>query len=165
MKTERGFTLVELMVVVAMIAIMMASMGLAVAKAQQRARISRATQEVRELTNAILAFEQYARGRSLAGYTTGGWTQCSAGTLKIVLGGTTGESGEQVPVLFDAGLKGERFRDPWGTVYEYMIAQNGDIGGDGQQSGVGAARFMTSMALPNFFRLSRKERMRDDRGQ
>lgn len=157
-KFLRGFTLIELMVVLAIVGILMASMTMAVAKARRRAMIARATQEVRELTNAILAFEQYARDRSLAGYTTGSWTECNEGSMRMVLGGETGESGEQVPVLYDAGLAGSKFRDPWGTSYQYMIASNGRLGGDGEQAEVDKITFKTAAALPNFFRLSREER-------
>ena len=54
---RRGFTLVELLVVLAMIAILIGSMGVAVIGAKRRAKMSKASQEIHEMTNAILAFE------------------------------------------------------------------------------------------------------------
>ena len=63
----RGFTLIELLVVLAMIMILAGAMTASVNAARRRARISKAQQEMKELTNAILAFEQYAPGRTLEG--------------------------------------------------------------------------------------------------
>ena len=52
----RGFTLIELLVVIAMIAILMGAIGSSMNQARKRAMISKATQDVKEMTNAILAF-------------------------------------------------------------------------------------------------------------
>ena len=46
MKMKKAFTLVEMIVVVAVIAILMASIGVAVNKAQLRSRIARAETEI-----------------------------------------------------------------------------------------------------------------------
>jgi prepilin-type N-terminal cleavage/methylation domain-containing protein len=89
----RGFTLVELLVALGMIALLSAAMTVAVSRAQLRAKVSKATQEIREMTNAILAFEQYARGRTLANHVNGGWVECSEGNMRMILGGETGENG------------------------------------------------------------------------
>ncbi|MBR4614856.1 MAG: prepilin-type N-terminal cleavage/methylation domain-containing protein, partial [Kiritimatiellae bacterium] len=59
---KRGFTLVELMVVVAMIAIFMAAVGTAVGKTRERARIEKARSDVKVISQAILAWENYSRG-------------------------------------------------------------------------------------------------------
>ena len=47
---REGFTLIELMVVVAMIAIISAAMTVSVAGAQERARVQKATVEVKSIT-------------------------------------------------------------------------------------------------------------------
>ena len=114
MKARKAFTLIELMVVVAMIALLMAAMTTSISKARTRAKIAKATQEAKELTNAVLAYEQYANNHSLEDVATGGgWVECNEGSLKMVLGGLTGENGEKIPVLYNAALTGNgRMRSP-----------------------------------------------------
>ena len=56
---KKAFTLVELIVVIAIIAILMASIGASVRKAQLRSRIARAEAEANEITNAIRAYENF----------------------------------------------------------------------------------------------------------
>lgn len=151
----RGFTLVELLVALGMIALLSAAMTVAVSRAQLRAKVSKATQEIREMTNAILAFEQYARGRTLANHVNGGWVECSEGNMRMILGGETGENGEQVPVLYNAAITGGVLRDPWGTPYQYTIQNTS--GESAPQEG-GGSEYITAPALPNFFRLTIDER-------
>jgi len=149
---KRGFTLIELIVVVAMIMIITGAMTVSVQKARTRAMIAKATQETREMTNAILAYEQYAKNRSLADKTTGSsWATCTEGAMSMILGRVTGENGEKVPVLFNAVIRSGELRDPWGTAYEYMIDKTADLG-DSVQSP------QTAAVLPNVNRLTDKER-------
>ena len=132
-RMRTGFTLVEMIVVIAMIAIIMGSMTASVQKARERARIARATQEVREMTNAILAYEQYAVGHTLDRVMNPSWTSCSEGNMKMILGGETGANGEKIPVLFNATVK------------------NGELR---------TSSFETALALPNYYRLTDRERSR-----
>ena len=67
---RRGFTLIELLVVIGMIAVLTGAVGSSMSQARRRAQIARATQDAKEMTNAILAFENYAKGRSLKNYAT-----------------------------------------------------------------------------------------------
>ena len=148
-----GFTLVELMVVIAMIAVIMAAMTTSVKQARQRARIARATQEVREMTNAILAYEQYAVGHTLENVEQKSWTKCTESNMKMILGGEKGENGETVPVLFNATVKNGSLLDPWGNPYEYMIEKTAELSDS-------TGSFTTAVALPNFYRLTDSERGR-----
>lgn len=149
---KKAFTLVEMLVVIAMIAVMMTAMTVSVAKARQRARIARATQETREITNAILAYEQYAKNHTLDDKVTdGSWKPCTEGDLGFILGDETSDGGEEIPVLFNANIITGNIRDPWGRPYEYMIEKTGDLGNT-----VRAPR--TAAALPNYYRLTDKER-------
>ena len=148
-----GFTLVELVVVIAMIAVIMAAMTTSVQQARQRARIARATQEVREMTNAILAYEQYAVGHTLEKVLAPSWTDCTEGSMKMILGGETGENGETVPVLFNATVKNGSLLDPWGNPYQYMIDKTAELSD-------ATGSFETAVALPNFYRLTDSERGR-----
>lgn len=154
---RRAFTLIELLVVLAMIAILVGAMAASVNSARRRARISKAQQEMKELTNAILAFEQYAKGRTLDGYETGGWKACDEKSLALVLGGLTGESGDKVPVLYAASLTDGRMLDPWGKPYEFIIEKTGTLESGGGTAGAGI-NYKTAPQLPNFFRLQPEER-------
>lgn len=155
---KKAFTLIELMVVVAMIAIIAGAMTTSVQQARRRAGIAKAKQEAKELTNAILAFEQYAPGHSLDTVATGGgWKECTEGALSMVLGGATGDNGETVPVLYNAALTGGRMLDPWRHPYEFMIEKTGSLNGGGGEEAKGT-QFIAAPHLPNFFRLADKER-------
>ena len=154
---RRGFTLIELMVVMAMIAVIAAAFVTSVAKARQRAFISRATAEVREMTNAILAYEQYAENRSLASVARGAWTDCSEGEMGMILGNKTGDNGERIPVLYNAHVRAGYLRDPWGKPYQFLIENTGALAGGGDDEAKGTS-YSTAAALPNFFRITDAER-------
>ena len=149
---RRGFTLIELLVVIGMIAVLMGAMGASTVKARTRAKIARATQEVKEMTNAILAFENYAPGHTLANHANGSWAPCTEGSMAMILGRETGENGEQVPVLYNASIRGGQLLDPWGHPYEYMIEKTEPFAASA------VPNLLTAPALPNYFRLSDKER-------
>ena len=151
---RRAFTLVELLVVIGMIAVLIAAMTTSVQKARTRAMVTKATQEAKEMTNAILAFEQYARGHSLEDYKQDSWAPCNEGAkaMAAILGRARGESGEQVPVLFNASVRGGKLLDPWGRPYEYRIEAT-DV-----WNGSDVPELVTAPALPNYFRLTDKER-------
>lgn len=152
---KRGFTLIELLVVIAMIAVLAGAFTSSVASARRRANVSRATQEVKEMTNAILGYEQYAQNRSLESVANGGWQECSESAMAMILGRVTGDNGEQVPVLYNGHVRNGALRDPWGHPYQYMITKTSDIEGGEEAKGTA---FKTGAALPNFFRLTDKER-------
>jgi len=150
---KRAFTLVELLVVVGMLAILMGAMTSSVSGARKRAKISKATQDVKEITNAILAYQNYAEGRSLKNDASGSWKPATEGNLDMILGGRTNPNGGEVPVLYNAQITGGEIRDPWGKPYEFMIkrVQEEDDGGRRQN-------FVTAPTLPNFYRLTDEER-------
>ena len=149
---RRGFTLIELLVVIAMIAVLMGAVGTGMNQARRRAQIARATQDAKEMTNAILAFENYAKGRSLKNYATGSWKETTETSLSMILGGEESDSGEQVPVLYNAQIRNGQILDPWGRPYEFMIKRVGDITPPSSSS------FQTAPSLPNFYRLLDEER-------
>ena len=149
---KKGFTLIELLVVIAMIAVLTAAMGVSTMKARTRAKIARATQEAKEMTNAILAFEQYAPGHTLENYANGSWAPCTEGAMAMILGKEKGDNGEQVPVLYNAAVRGGKLLDPWGRPYEFMIEKTSPW------AATDVPDLLTAPALPNYFRLTDKER-------
>ena len=149
---KRGFTLIELLVVIAMIAILMGAIGSGMNQARKRAMIAKATQDVKEMTNAILAYENYAR--SLGDEVTN-WRDAEEGKMQMILGGRK-INNETVPVLYNAHIVKGAIRDPWGTPYQYMIRPANNINPDANADA--KLKFFTSYYLPNFYRLSDEER-------
>ncbi|MBR1921055.1 MAG: prepilin-type N-terminal cleavage/methylation domain-containing protein [Kiritimatiellae bacterium] len=148
---RKGFTLVELMVVVAMIAILMSAVGASVGQTRERARIERARSEVKTISQAILAWENYSRGgkNELDEMAD---EEASSSSLKFILGqGETASSGD-IPALFLAALSaGGKMRDPWGTPYRVRIKEGAITRPDN-------LNLSTCYYLPNFYRLSAEER-------
>lgn len=109
-----GFTMVELLVVIAMIMILAGSVTSAVASASRRANIMKATVDVQEMTNAILAYQNYGELKEMSDLPA---TEDNIGFLM----GKESENGKTVPVLYNATITsrgGERaVRDPWGNPY------------------------------------------------
>ena len=131
---RKAFTLVELLVVVGMIAILMGAMTSAVQSARQRARIQKATSDVKVISQAILAYEIWngdelptmgSRGKAAGG------VDATGSSLGFLIGrgnaeGVAGGSGSsQLPVLLMAQLRsGGAIVDPWGTPYKVTIAES-----------------------------------------
>lgn len=150
---RRGFTLIELLVVVAMIAIILGAITTSITSAQQRARIEKARSEVKAVSQAILAYENYAKGHELQPMEN---RDADSSSLGFLLGsGGTSETGGDIPVLLMASLAaGGAMRDPWGTPYKVTIRQ-GTV-----HVVIGAANgaMYTGCHLPNLYRLSEEER-------
>ena len=123
---RKGFTLIELLVVIGMIAVLTGAASSAVMKARKRSQIARAETETREMTNAILAYENWDDDRSLKRYQTSkSWQKTTEGNMAFILGEVQNKQGK-IPVLYNAAIVGGSIVDPWGTEYEYMISQAGD---------------------------------------
>ena len=152
---RRGFTLVELLVVVAMVGVLLTALSTSVAGAMQRAKIQKATGDVKVITQAILAYENYSHGgdHELPTMTR---TDADAGSLGFLVGGGgSADSGGNIPVLLMAAFRsGGRIVDPWGTAYKVTIR-----GADADVRIVSASSSMqTIFQYPNFYRLSPEER-------
>ena len=119
---KKGFTLIELIVVIAMLMLLTGAVTSALANARKRAKVSKATVVCQEMTNAILAYENYTKDHSLEKHaTSGSWQPASKGSIQFILGGEKAENGEDIPVLFNAEIKGTQMLDPWGNPYLYRI--------------------------------------------
>ena len=147
---KKGFTLIELLVVIAMIALLASSVTISVSNAQKRARISKADAEAHEITNAILAFENYSKDVSLAKYTMEE-QEANVSTLGFILGEATGRNGK-IPILYNAAADSSgKIRDPWGTPYKVTVRKVEDV------TMAGADDMQLKPFVPNWHQLTAGE--------
>lgn len=139
---KKAFTLVELIVVIAVIAILMAALGTGVRKAQSRSRIARAEAETGEITSAIRAYRNYVDD-GIPIQTA--WSDADESGLDYILGGRTDRAGKPVPVLYNASVMGGKIRDPWGTPYQFRVVK----AEDSSESDDVATSMETGVFLPN----------------
>ena len=141
-----GFTLVELLVVIAMLMLLAGAITSSVSSAQKRAKIAQATAEAQQMTNAILAYQHFGEDYTLPAYENG--TPADEGSLAFILGGKTGPNGETIPVLFNASVKGGKILDPWGHQYIVTIKKGANINPPPNSSD----NLKSYVAFPNFNR-------------
>ena len=150
---KRGFTLLELMVVICMIALIIAALATSLTSAQERARTEKARSEVKAIAQAILAYENFDRSNELPTMENSDADQSALGFL-IGQGGNA-ESGGKIPALLMAALQsGGKMRDPWGTPYKISIRS----GGASIKIESASGGMQTGFMFPNFYRLSEEER-------
>ena len=149
-----GFTLIELLVVIAMVAVIMGAMTTAVNGARARARVQKATSDVKVISQAILAYENYANGYELPTLTR---AEADRSNLGFLVGdGDAPKSGGRLPVLLEAALSGSKgaILDPWGHPYLVTIRK----GGATMKTKTATGSLNTGFYLPNFYRISENER-------
>lgn len=153
----RGFTLVELMVVIAMIALIMAALVTSLNSARQRARVQKATSDVKILTQAILAYENYDENHelpALGGTSPQGGVDIDQSSVGFIFGKKAVESGKVPNLILSALSAGGRMYDPWGIPYKVQIKPaTADVRID---AGVGTIQ--TGFWYPNHYRLTAEER-------
>lgn len=152
--SKSGFTLVELLVVIAMLAVLGGAVGSGVASAQKNAKIAKATVETREITNAILAYENANEKYELP---TINRQDASMSSLGFLLGqGGTAADGKKVPVLYNANLRNDkRVYDPWGIPYKVLIKRGSVKISSDRLEALSSVKPTTYM--PNFYRLNADE--------
>ena len=150
----RGFTLVELLVVVGMIAVLLGALSMSVSSAQERARRQKALAEVKTINQAILASENFKKGSALA--ASGGWQELTVGNFPDLFGRGQDERVQgTIPVLFMAAVNaGGKVLDPWGKPYRVRITQGSAASTIKSATGGMQTRF----SVPNMYRLSEEER-------
>ncbi len=151
--TKRGFTLMELMVVVAMIGIIMSAIVSSTAAAQERTRREKALSEVKTITQAILAYENVAKGGELPTMENRDADDNSLGFI-TGKGGESRYGGKVGSMLAAIYRKGGKMTDPWGTPYKLTIRASGASVRIESASGA----MQTGYFFPNFYRLSEEER-------
>lgn len=151
--TKRGFTLMELMVVVAMIGIIMSAIVSSTAAAQERTRREKALSEVKTITQAILAYENVAKSGELPTMENRDADDNSLGFI-TGKGGESRYGGKVGSMLAAIYRKGGKLTDPWGTPYKITIRASGASVRIESASGA----MQTGYYFPNFYRLSEEER-------
>lgn len=111
-KKRAGFTIVELLIVIVVIAILAAITVVAFNGVQERARVSQATSDISQLHKAILA-ARINTGKTLFAITGANCTRCQ-GFYERTLDRISEASGMD--------LNGLKPGDPWGN--EYQINEN-----------------------------------------
>lgn len=150
--TEKGFTLIELMVVLGIIATLMAAFVFSVSSAQQRAKLAKAESEVKIISQAILGYETMSRD-GLSKLPSEAEISADQYGFLLGKGGQMKYSGEKIPATLLAALASNgTMNDPWGTPYRVRVKK--------QQ--IGSVNSLTSLKmryrLPNGHRLSEGER-------
>ena len=144
---KKGFTLVELLVVIGMLVLLMGAVTSSVAQARKRAQITKATVAVQELTNAILAYERYVREDG--GLPNAQGVETTENNVKFLLSkGPKTKMGE-VPILYNAEISRGAIRDPWGTPYRYTIRKKDNFKIEKDELIEGTT---TGLFFPNFNR-------------
>lgn len=151
---KKGFTLVELLVVIGMIAVITAAMTAAVQGARERARIQKATAEVKVITQAILGYENWDQGGGRHELPILTKAEANKGSIGFLLGaGGNAQSGGKIPVLLMAALEtGGAMRDPWGTPYRVTIRESSAY----LDRRILKSGLKTGFYLPNFYRTVRE---------
>ena len=157
---KNGFTIVELLTVIGIILLLIGALATSLARARRNARIQQAISEAQQLTDAMIAYENFVEPGSsdspLAAKETGGdWVEAldDESHLAFVLGKVPMPNGQEgnVPVLYNGAVTGGRIRDPWGNPYYYRIMQTGVDATDENSNASNGKR--TALVIPNINRI------------
>lgn len=146
---KRGFTLVELIVVIGMLMLLAGAISTSVTGAHRRAKIQQATVEAQEMTKAILSYENYGKGYSLATHVMESPTEANESSLGFILGKENMNNGQvgKMPVLFNASTtRSGKILDPWGNPY-YVTIRRGKVDPEGGNESV-----VSHVTFPNYNR-------------
>lgn len=154
-RDRRGFTMVELLVVTAVLMMLVGTLTTSIVAAQERAMVQKATAEIQSITQAILAYQNYGRvndDNPLSQHTMDG--PASEGAMAFILGREPLKNGMEgnIPVLYQGDVVQNALRDPWGNPYIVTIRE---AQVDPEDEAVG---LMSSVAFPNINRLPADQR-------
>lgn len=149
---KKGFTLVEVLVVLFVIGMVMAIMTTSFMSAQEKAKVEKAEAEVRSIHEAILSYQNFDEDHELPTMKD---QDADKTTLGFLLGDGGSNDAGKIPATLMAQIESDgSIRDPWGTPYKVSISEgNADIKITSK-----ASNMKTGYHLPNFYRLSAEER-------
>ena len=150
--TRKGFTLVEVLVVLAILAMLMAAVTTSLAGAKRRARIAKAESEVKVITQAILSYENWDEAHSLPTMEN---RDADSGAVGFLIGHAGSARSGEIPTLLMAQLNdGGKMMDPWDTPYKITIRE----GSVSFKAETASGTLQTGYFYPNYYRLSEEER-------
>jgi len=115
-KAAAGFTLMEMLMVLAVIGILMGMLIPALIGVRERSRITRARSEVQTLQEAWLAYWN-TYGQTLG--WPGSVTDMDVAAVEILAGIDTAANPQEIAFMeFDNKSLSEGFKDPWGNLYQ-----------------------------------------------
>ena len=129
-RMKEAFTLMEMMVVIGMLGVLMGVTFTGISQARKRARVAKANAEVRELVNALLAYEAAEQELPV--------TPNPVDATETALADLLGNSGG--PVYLNVPVKGA-FLDPWGKPYRFRIGLEQESGEE--------EKFSATVTFPN----------------
>lgn len=154
-KGTSGFTIIELITVIAMIMLLMGAITTSVTRARRQAKVQQAITEAQQLTDAILAYGNVLNKKGKSGLedqaTGRNWKKATEADLRFVLGMP---NQPDLPVLYNGAVTGGSVRDPWGNPYRYRIMSTAIDVDDVHDGDQGEAAF----AFPNINRIPADER-------
>ena len=137
-----GFTLLELMLVIAVIGILMSMMGAAAYSARQRAYATTAAAEVQQIAAAFKAY-YIAHHEWPNQWGPGKVAELDKKNLDALIGGKSGDGVVYLDIS-DFRFEDDKFVDPWGNAYE--------VGIDTFQKPEASDAFECAVSFPNHMR-------------
>ena len=124
MRKRKGFTMVELMVVIIIIAILGLAVMPSLVGSSEKAKYSRAWNDLNAISNAFTAF--YGRVGNLPSITSGALGSDSVSGSVTDLSGASLNAKDLLQSFLGTPL--ENLKDPWGNPYQIMSSWNPSTG-------------------------------------
>ncbi len=129
-KRSPGFTLIELMIVIAIIAALAALSMPVINRAVESGREAQAASEVTALASALRAYyNTYSVWPSAFTGGGGSGVQVAGNVFRILAGEDVNDQNRRRITFMafpEAALAGNRFNDPWGQTYRFQVDENYD---------------------------------------
>lgn len=120
---KKGFTLIEILVVLTIISVLVTMVSIGAAQARKKARITKATAEIKDLAKAWKSYWLiYAKWPTSWGAGNPGLKTMGATEMKILMGDLSAKGDNPGLYRFmdasDPKVLSLGFKDPWGKLYK-----------------------------------------------